>query len=192
VFANVTLESGKVTVAELRGDVLGGKHIGEWRADFSTKPPQYAGSGRVDHFALGQLSQAMHDDWITGTATATYQATAYGFTASELFSTAEATLQAEARDSVLAHIELGDQAGPLHLRHLGAKLILRDGTFEIHEGRLETSSAAYQLSGTASLGQILDLKLVRSGGPGFGITGTLTKPHVTPASTQETEAVLKP
>ena len=192
VLANVTLDNGKVRAADLRGDVLGGKHIGEWRADFLSRPPQYAGSGRLEHFALGQLAQAMRDDWITGTATASYQATTLGFTAAELFSNAEATLQADARDSVLAHIELGDQAGPLHLRHLRAKLILHDGTFEIHDGKLETLTAAYQLSGTASLEQILDLKLVRSGGPGFGITGTLTKPHVTASTAPETEAVLKP
>jgi len=192
VLANVTLENGKVRAADLRGDVLGGKHIGEWRADFSSRPPQYAGSGRLEHFALGQLSQAMRDDWISGTATVSYQATTLGFTATELFSNAEATLQADARDSVLAHIELGDQAGPLHLSHLGAKLILHDGTFAIHDGKLETLTAAYQLSGTASLEQILDLKLVRSGAPGFGITGTLTKPHVTASTAPETEAVLKP
>jgi hypothetical protein len=48
------------------------------------------------------------------------------------------------------------------------------------------------LSGTASLGQILDLKLARSGAPGFSITGTVTKPRVAPSTIQETEAVLKP
>ena len=192
VSANLSLQNGTVIASELRADVLGGKHGGEWKANFIAKPPMYTGNGKLDHVALGQLAGEMHDGWITGTASADYHATTSGLSAADLFSSADATLQVEARDGTLPHIELGEQAGPLHLKHLGARLVLHDRMFEIHEGKLETASGTYQLSGTASFRQTLDLKLARNGATGFNITGTLTRPRVAPATTQETEAVLKP
>jgi uncharacterized protein involved in outer membrane biogenesis len=189
--SDITLENGTV-IADLRADMLGGRHVGQWKANFLAKPPEYTGSGKVDHFALGQLAETMRDGWVTGTATASYQAKASGLSATDLFSSANATLQVEAHDGIFPHIELSEQAGPLHLRHLGATLVLHDRTFEIHEGKLETTNGTYQLSGTASLGQTLDLKLARSGATGFNITGTLTRPKVAASTIQETEAVLKP
>jgi hypothetical protein len=192
VSAEVLLENGKLTASEVRGDVLGGKHVGSWIADFMAKPPAYSGSGKLEHIALGQLSDAMHDGWITGTATASYQAKAAGLSTSELFSSADASLQVEAHDGTLPHIELGEQSGPLRMRHLGAKLILHNSVFEISDGKLETPGGIYLLSGTASLRRTLDLKLARSGAQGFNITGTLTRPHVAPTATQETAIALKP
>lgn len=192
VSANLSLESGVVVASGLHADVLGGKHTGEWRANLLAKPPVYTGGGKLDRFALGQLAEMMHDGWVTGTASAEYQATTSGLSAAELFSSADATVQIEARDGTLPHIELGEQAGPLHLKHLGARLVLHDRVFNIHDGKLETPGAIYQLTGTASFGQALDLKLARSGATGFNITGTLPRPRVAPATIQETEAVLKP
>jgi len=192
VSANLALENGTVIASELHADLLGGKHTGEWKANFLAKPPVYTGRGKLDHFTLGQLAEEMHDGWVTGTASAGYQTTASGLSATELFSSVDASLQVEARDGTLPHIELGEQAGPLHLKHLSARLILHDRIFEIQDGRLETPGGTYQLSGTASFGQTLDLKLARSGATGFNITGTLTRPRVAPATIQETEAVLKP
>ena len=78
------------------------------------------------------------------------------------------------------------------MRHLDAKLLLRNSAFEISDGKLETPGGTYLLSGTASLKRTLDLKLARSGAQGFNITGTLTRPHVAPAAAQETAIALKP
>lgn len=192
VSTNVTLENGRLAASDLRGDVFGGKHVGEWKADFVARPPIYSGTGKVDRLGLGQLSEAMHDGWITGTATASYEAKASGLSAADLFSSADATLQVEAHDGTLPHIELTEESGPLHLHHLAAKMVLHDSMFEILDGKLETASAIYQLSGTASLKQMLDLKLIPNGAPGFTITGPLTRPRVAPAAAaQEAETALK-
>jgi hypothetical protein len=192
VSANVTLENGRCTASDLRADIFGGKHTGEWKADFLTRPPVYTGTGKVEHLTLGQLSEAMHDGWITGTATASYEAKTSGMSAADLFSSADATLLVDAHDGTLPHIELSEQSGPLHLHHFAAKLILHDSVFEIRDGKLETPGAIYELSGTASLKQTLDLKLIRNGAPGFSITGPLTRPRVAPSAAQEAEAALKP
>jgi len=192
VSANVSLENGNLSATDLNADLFGGKHVGEWKANFQARPPAYSGSGKFEHVALGQLAEAMHDGWITGSASAGYQVTASGLSAAELFSSAKGSLQLEARDTTLPHIELGEQTGPLHMKHLGATLMLQDRRFEFHDAKLETPTGAYQLSGTATLGEALDLKLVRGGATGFNITGTLSRPRVAATTTQATEAVLKP
>jgi uncharacterized protein involved in outer membrane biogenesis len=193
VSAGVVLENGKLRLTDLRADVLGGKHLGEWKADFTAKPPEYNGSGTLDRVALTQLAEAMHDSWITGVVTAKYHAATSGLTRSELLSSASATLQVDARDGALPHIALAGTPSPLRIRHLVARLLLRDGAFEIQEGKLETPGGIYQVSGTASLGRALDVKLSRGGGAhGFSISGTLTQPRVVQATFPETQAALKP
>ena len=192
VSANVELNKGKLRLSDLRGDVLGGKHIGEWEADFTVKPPEYSGSGTLERVSLDQLSANMHDDWITGSGSATYRVKTSGLDATELFASAVSTLTMDARDGTLPHIALGEGTGPLQMRRLAARLSLRDGEFEVQEGKLETTTGTFQVSGTASLIRVLNLKLTREGAPGFNVTGTLTEPHVSPTVSPETQAALKP
>jgi hypothetical protein len=192
VFAQVALDEGQLRLSDLRGELLGGKHIGEWTADFTVKPPEYDGSGTLQRVDLRQLAEVMHDGWVTGTAAANYRASASGVDAAELLSSAKATLRLEVRDGLLPHIALIEGNEPLRIHRLVGNFVLHDGRFEIQQGKLETPSGIYQLSGTASLTRTLDLKLVRDGAPGFNITGPLTEPRVAPVKTQETQAALKP
>jgi hypothetical protein len=190
ISANVELNKGKLRLSDLRGDVLGGKHIGEWEADFTAKPPEYSGSGTLERIALDQLSESMDDDWITGSAMATYRVKTSGLDTAELFASATGGLNVDAWDGLLLHVALGE--GPLQMHRLAAHLLLHDGGFEIQDGELETTTSVYQVSGTASLTRVLDLKLTHEGTPGFNITGTVTEPHVSPILTPETQVALKP
>jgi hypothetical protein len=190
--ANVELDKGKLRLSDLHADVLGGKHVGEWQANFTAKPPEYSGSGRLERIALDQLSESMNDDWITGSATATYRVKMAGLDANELFASATSTLQVDARDGQLRHLALGEETGSTQMHRLAASLSLHDGEFEIQEGKLETSAGSYQVSGTASLTRSLNLKLAPDKGPAFNITGTLTEPRVSPIISPETQAALKP
>jgi len=192
VTAQVEIKSGKVRLSDLRADVLGGRHTGEWKADFTSKPPQYSGSGAMQRASLGQLATAMSDGWITGVGRATYQVSASGLTAQELLASATGTLRVEASEGTLPHIALGDRTSPVQLHRLTASLFLQDGTFKIEMGKLETADGDYSIAGTASLGRILNLKLTREGAPGFNITGTLADPRVSQVAAPETRAELKP
>ena len=98
----------------------------------------------------------------------------------------------DARDGTLPHIALGEGTGPLQMRRLAARLSLRHGEFEIQEAKLDTTTGVFQVSGTASLTRVLNLKLTREGAPGLNVTGTLTEPHVSQIQSPETQAALKP
>jgi hypothetical protein len=192
VTANVALDRGKLGISGLQADLLGGKHLGVWKIDFAAKPPEYSGSGIFQHVSLQQLAAAMHDDWVTGAASANYRVKAAGATAEDLFSSADGTLDLDAQNADLPHLRLIGATEPLRIQHMTARFRLRDGKLAIEAGKLETPGSIYQLSGTASYSRTLDLKLLRDPAHSFNITGTLADPRVEPASTSEAQAALKP
>ncbi len=178
-------------ISDLRAEVLGGKHSGEWQADFTVKPPAYSGNGILERVSLAQLAEVMGDGWITGAATARYRLTTSGYSAADLLASADGTLQFEMHDGILAHILLSSSA-TLHVSHFKGRVALRDGQFEIQEGKLEAPSGIYHVSGTASLGNKLDIRLLHDASHGFSITGTLAEPRVSAVTRPETQAALKP
>jgi AsmA family/AsmA-like C-terminal region len=192
VSADVELEQGRLQLSNLRGEVLGGRHTGDWEVDFTVNPPTYHGNGSLEKVALGQVAEAMHDAWITGTANVEYRAETSGWTKAELLSNADAGFQVEARDGSLPHLALAGESSPLRVNRFVGRLQLRAGKFEVDQGKLQTPGGIYQLSGTASLGRVLDFKLTRDGVRGFNITGTVEQPRVAVSTAPETQAALKP
>jgi len=188
----LALENGRLKLTDLRGNVFGGSHAGQWIADFTAQPPTYRGTGTLDGVSMEQLAQAMHDGWITGTANAGYELTSAGLDWSDLATSASGKMRIEVNDGALPHIELANGNGPLHIHHLAARLRLEDAMIVIEEGKLETPGRIFQLSGTASLAQALNVKLLHEGNQGYTITGTLPEPKVAPAVPGETRASLKP
>lgn len=192
VSAEVDLKQGRLQLSNLRADILGGRHSGAWQVDFTVNPPVYRGQGSLEKVALGQIAEAMHDNWITGNANVEYQAGTLGWTKADMLSHADASVEVEARDGSLPHLTLAGESGPLHVSRFVGRLLLRDAQFEIEQGKLQTLGSIYQLSGTASLARALDIKLTRDGAHGFSITGTLNQPRVAVSTTPETQAALKP
>jgi hypothetical protein len=200
VSAELDLDRGKLKIAELRADVLGGKHSGDWQADFTVSSPVYRGSGTFTGISLQQMADAMHDRWISGTAGGTYQLTASGADSTAFWQSAEGGLQFEVRDGVLSHISLASDEGPLRVAHWQGRAGLKSGKIEIDKGRLISPAGAYDISGIASFGQVLDFKLTQSwetksphaGALVYSITGTVADPRVALTPSPETQARLKP
>ena len=49
------MNSGKLSLKDIRADLLGGHHAGNWDADFTASPPKYFGSGTVTKLAMAQV-----------------------------------------------------------------------------------------------------------------------------------------
>jgi hypothetical protein len=197
VSADVDLDAGKLQVSDLRADFLGGKHRGEWQADFTVRPAAYSGKGIFTDVSLGQVSDAMGDQWISGSGDANYQLSASGASADEFWQSAKGTMDFQTRTGSLPHISLANGAGPLKVERFRGRAHLQSGKIEIKEARLESPSGTYLMSGTASFSRELDLTLAGnrrlgtpSAGRGYAITGTLAEPVVAP--NPETQAKLKP
>jgi len=188
--AKVELEHGQVRVSDLRADVLGGKHRGDWLVDFMVKPPAYLGAGTLDSAALSQLADAMHQNWVAGTASAKYQVEMAGLSAEDLLDSAKADLHFTMRDGSFPRVLISSSS--LHVRRFTGTLTLRKGDLELQQATLESPTATYAVTGKVSDSRKLDLKLVPEGSAGLTVTGTLAEPHVTAIRRAETQAALKP
>jgi uncharacterized protein involved in outer membrane biogenesis len=196
VSADLSLDAGKLHLSDLRGEFLGGKHRGEWQADFSVKPAVYAGSGAITGIALRQLASAMHDEWIAGTASGSYQITASGAASSDFWNSAEGAVQFDVRDGTLPHLQLVNDGDPLTIDQLQGRAHLQSGKIEVKEARLDSPSGKFQVTGTALLTRALDLKFTSKpdatgGAKTYAIGGTVAEPRVTQVSNPETQAQLK-
>jgi len=192
VSADLTLRDGNLRLSDLHGDVLGGKHHGDWQANFHESPPVYSGRGGFEHVDLLQLADAMRNRWITGSASGAYELSASGATVSDLTSSATGLLQFDAQEGTLPRVILVAGASPLRIKRLTGKFEVHDRTLEIQEGKLETPASKFEVSGTASFGQKLDIRFARNGERGFNIIGTLSEPRVLELPPGETQAALKP
>jgi hypothetical protein len=192
VRAQLEVKDGHVALTDVRGGLLGGQHLGSWEADLQATPPTYSGSGRFEQISLGDLSQAMHSDWITGTGKGTYRFNASGSNAKQAWKSAAANLTFDIQNGLLSRIALTSSGPPLRVRRFAGQLLFRDGEFEVADGKLETATRTFDVTGTATLGQKLDVKLVGTGLHGFNVTGTLSEPRVSVSNVTETQASLKP
>jgi hypothetical protein len=187
------MAGGKLEVSDLNADILGARHRGAWRADFSVHPAICSGSGRLTGVSLAQLADTMKDPWIAGSADASYEVT--GACLAEFWHSAEGTLQFDVRDGTLLHISLGEDEDPLKISLLSGQARLQAGKIEVKDAKLDSPSGRFHLSGTASLQRELNLKLARTAGGnaagGYAVTGTLAEPRVVPLPRTE-QARLKP
>lgn len=197
VSASLDLEKGTLKISDLRADVLGGKHRGNWQIEFATGAPLYTGDGTLTTISLAQVSDAMHEAWIAGTASGSYQLKTSGSDSTSFWKSAEGAVEFDVWDGELSHIVLNADDSPLRIGGWRGHAQLRDGKLEIAEGKLISPSGLYDISGTASLGQELDFK-IKQGSEStmhastlYSVTGTLAEPRVVRTAPPQTQARLK-
>jgi hypothetical protein len=191
VTCKLNVHDGNIQVSGLLADVLGGKYRGEGSGNLAVSPPEFSGFGKFEQVDLGQVAEAMHDGWIAGTASGSYEFSTSGKTAQDLLASSKGTLLFDMHDGFLPHIIIASGAGPFKVRRFTGRLALRDDTFELTRGKLEGASGSYEVTGTATRGQKLQMTLAHPGG-GYVIDGTLSTPHVVAVTNTDTRASLKP
>jgi len=192
IMAQVDLERGKIALTGLRGQVFQGTHEADWVIDVSTMPPHYQARGQLQNVSVAQLSAAMNDVWATGTADGKFDLTTSGLDFSDLLAHAEGDLQFTVRNGTVPHVELPEAAMPFPVHLLTANVKIKNGTWKLSTGKLESHDGIYQVGGTASPISGLNLILTRGDEQSWNITGTLLKPNVAHATRTEARTVVKP
>jgi hypothetical protein len=191
--ANVSLNAGRLEVSSLDAELLGGIYRGKWQADFGGKPAVCSGSGNLTGVSLGSVSRLMKDDWVEGTAGASYEIR--GPCAADFWQSSEGALQVTVADGSLPHVLFGENAETLKVRKFTAKARLHGGSIEVSDGKLDSPEGTYEVNGTATLQREIDFKIARvpagAGINAYTITGTLAEPRVAPVNGTE-QARLKP
>ncbi|HVZ18848.1 MAG TPA: AsmA-like C-terminal region-containing protein, partial [Terriglobales bacterium] len=176
------------SLTDITADLLGGKFQGEVHSDL-TGDPAYTSRGTIQKFAMTNLAGAMKDDWASGTATLNYRGQTKGWNSDDLLSSATGEADFEWHDGALTHIAI-DNGKPLRFKAFAGKLDLRNGVLTVAESKMHAPGSIYLMSGTASLGRRLELKLARDGVPAYSVTGTLERPTVSVVRSPATQAKL--
>lgn len=171
------IEPGRFILTDVAGEVLGGRHLGEWRADFTGSEPMYVGRGRLERASLEQLAGLMRDPWGSGTLSGAYQLTFSGWKPEDMARTASGSAEFELRNGALSHLSLA-ASGPLRLRRFSGRLLLRDRTLTFSEARLDAGDGPYSLTGTASFARELDLTFTARDSREYTVRGALARPRV--------------
>jgi hypothetical protein len=190
VTSRVELAEGKLHLLDLKAEVLGGDHAGEWDIDFRAKPVQYSGAGQLQQAALEQFASLSQEDWLSGTGNLKYEVRFSGARIADFMSSATATFDLDAVNTSFPHIELAGKV--LRGERIWGQMVLRDGKLELRQVRMQTDARTFLVSGTATLGRSLNLRLMRDDLHGFALGGTLAAPRVSAITPQETQAELKP
>ncbi|HWR15527.1 MAG TPA: AsmA family protein [Terriglobales bacterium] len=178
-------------LSNISSEVLGGRYSGDVTAEFGSAPPVYESKGKFSNVAFGSISSVMNDTWASGKADASYSGKATGWNAEELASSAAGRATFQWHEGELKHINLDGAGNPLRFKLFAGSMELKSGILTISESKLQTRTGIYQVSGTASLGRALEVKLARDGAPGYSVSGTLERPRVSRLKVPQTEAVLR-
>jgi hypothetical protein len=190
VTATAKLDQGRLDLSNLRGNIWGGKQVGDLHADFTVKPPKYTSAGVLQGISLAQLADTMHDGWISGTANAQYKIEVAGRGHGDQNQATSGTVEFTMQDGHLPRIAIAN--GPLKVRRFTGILTVDNGQLELSNGILQSPTATFVVSGTASMTRDLDFKMAQEGSPSITVTGTVADPHVEFAHHSETHAELKP
>jgi AsmA family len=194
----VDVDRGKITLTALRAQLLQGTYQGSWTIDVSRREAsnreeaspgvQYRGAGTLHEISLQQVSSLMNDTWVTGTAEGDFDLDGSGNSVRDLLARCDGKLQFVMRNGNLTHIEIPGSVVPLAVHRFAGDLHLKQGSWELTAGRLESRDGIYQVSGTVAQDSGFDFLLTRGSEQSWMVTGTLAKPHVEPVSRTEADA----
>ncbi|MGH9602896.1 MAG: AsmA family protein [Terriglobales bacterium] len=191
VSARAHLSGGRLVLDDVQGEVLGGRHRGTWRADFTGPEPVYSGKGSLQGASMEQVARLMRDPWATGSVDAEYDAALRGWTVAELAANAAGSARFTWKNGSLNRALLPGTAVPLRVHRFAGQLLVRASRLTIPEARLESPAGEFTVTGSASFSRQLDLRVARGASRAFSVTGTLAQPQVSAVAVPQTEAALR-
>jgi hypothetical protein len=189
---DLALGKARLSLINLRGNVLGGQSEANLKADFSVRPPVYSGSGSFDGVSLSSIAELMRTGWIDGEGSASYRFTTSGWSLEDLLKQADLDAKFSVKDGEFPHVLLSENAEPLQSSVFSGQLVFRDGTFSLNDTELVSDSGVFNVSGTASLTGDLNLKMMSENSGGYNLSGTLDQTRVSAITNPPTQAALKP
>lgn len=186
----IEMNAGTISLKDIRAEVLGGHHTGNWDGDFTAKPPKFFGSGSVSKVAVAQIATLMHDAWASGTLDGQYTLGLMGLDAAALRNSATGSATFKWSGGTLRHIALEGKGTPLSFSSLAGQLSVRNGALSCEDCRLQSGGQVYSLKGNATFARDLDFRLDSSGDVSYAISGPLDKPRVEAVPVPSSEAKL--
>jgi hypothetical protein len=189
VTAELAKDSAAVNLTNVRADVLGGKHRGNWRLEFGPKQASYEGQGTLENASLAQVAALTQDNWATGQLNATYKLKLAGTDARSLRQSVAGSADFVLKNGSVRRFSAPEFGASLQFIKWTGRLSIDSGSVEWSNSEIDSSSGRYRVSGTATLARKLQLKFL-SDRHQVTISGTLDHPEITsqPATLSDSES----
>ncbi len=189
--ATVAMNTGTLNLKDVRAEILGGRHAGNWDADFTAQPPKFFGSGTVTSLTMAQVGALMHDPWATGTVDGQYTLGLRGADATALRDSVNGSASFKWSGGTLRHVTLEGRGTPLSFASFDGQVLVKDGSLACQNCRIKSGNDVYDVKGHASFGRELDFRLDGPNDASYAISGPLEKPHVEATPSNPPEAKLR-
>jgi hypothetical protein len=173
--ADIRLHDGVLEATDVRAEVFGSQHLGDWKADFTQEQPSYSGVGQFEELSLTQVGAWMQDNWAAGVLDGTYQLRLSGTSPAVLASTATGTVDFTWRNGILRNVVPARDAFAFHSWIGKAKV--EAGVVRFVEGRMLSTAGPLAATGTVGFDRQLSLEL-RGNRQHMRVSGSLDKPIV--------------
>jgi uncharacterized protein involved in outer membrane biogenesis len=178
VAVDVAANSGTVNLTNVRADVLGGKHRGNWRFDFGPKPARYEGQGFVENASLAQVSALTRDNWASGLLNANYKIAMTGTDAGSLYQSVAGTVDFIWKNGAIRTFAAPEFGATLQFAKWTGALNIDSGSVQWVHSEMDSPSGRFRVSGKASLARELKLNFI-SDKHQIVVSGPLEHPEIT-------------
>ena len=186
------MNSGKLSLKDIRTDLLGGHHAGNWDVDFTATPPKYFGSGTVTKIAMAQVAALMHDAWATGSLDGQYTLGIAGLMRQHCVIPQQDPPAFKWTGGSLRHVDLDAKSAPLTFSSFGGQIALQNGTITCQGCKLLAGSESYEVTGNASFEPHSGCTSRKPRtGSSYAISGPLEKPDVVTVPAPSSEAKVR-
>jgi hypothetical protein len=175
VTAAVTIRNGVMEASDVRGELLGGHHLGRWTADFTQNPPAFHGSGVLENASVPQITLLMRDNFATGTIGGDYSLTFSGDNPGAVLASAKGEVRFAWRNGILRRLTADGNA--LAFSSWTGSTSIEDGKLRLTNGRMQTRVGSLLTSGTVSFTRNLELAFAGERQT-YVISGSIEKPLV--------------
>jgi hypothetical protein len=172
------LKQGELKLQNVKAELLGGSHDGEWQVDFRGKAPRYAGKGNLRKVNLSQAAALAKQPLGPGTLDAALEMKFEGWKGSEIADSMVASADFTWTNGVLRTITAPGHS-PWTMSRFWGKAVFEKGSLRFEDCRMTTPGGSYSVSGTSTSDYQLALQLSPEKGSSLRISGTLNKPELT-------------
>jgi hypothetical protein len=171
-------EDGRLRFSGLRAGALGGRHQGDWIADFSGDRPVYTASGALEGAQAAAVAALWKEDWGVGQIRGRYRVSLSGADAPALRDSLEGDLDFEWKNGAIRRLVW--EGSPLVFDSWTAGARIAAGRLAITAGELRLRGRLLTSEGAITFDRALDLRFFDRKS-GLALTGSLAAPALAPA-----------
>jgi hypothetical protein len=189
VTAELHIADRKISVRQWTGNILDGKHQGEWTFDFSHNRPEITGAGSVLGARIDQLEAALGKQIGTGLVDLHYQLAMTGSTPDQLASSANGSGTFTWTKGQIETLNSGEPSlNPVSFVQWSGHFVVAKQHIALENTKMTSGSRVHQVAGNILFTREWDLKFIGENEVGAVTTSAIPRPAIASESAKVVQA----